>query len=53
MLTISIEDKWVDTVQLFGDVERVVKEALRAYLVEQCQYRIDQAVAKIEVYNQK
>ncbi len=53
MLTISIEDKWVDTVQLFGDVERVVKEALRAYLTEQCQHRIERAAAKIDTYTQK
>ena len=53
MLTISIEDKWIDTAQLFGDVERVVTEALQAYLVEQCQQRIDQAAAKIETYTQK
>ncbi len=39
--------------RLFGDVERVVKDALRAYLVEQCQHRIGQAAAKIEAYNQK
>ncbi len=53
MLTISIDDKWVDTVQLFGDVERVVKEALRAYLSEQCQHRIERAATRIDFYAQK
>jgi len=53
MLTISIEDKWADTLRLFGDVDQVVNQALRAYFIEQCQQRIDQVSAKIAVYNQK
>lgn len=53
MLTISIEDKWINTAQLFGEVEQVVKDALRAYLIEQCQQRIDQATTKISAYAKK
>ena len=53
MLTISIDDKWVDTVRFFGDVEGVVKEALQAYLIKQCQQRIYQADTKIMIYVEK
>jgi GH25 family lysozyme M1 (1,4-beta-N-acetylmuramidase) len=53
MLTISLENKWMDTARLFGDVERVVREALQAYLIKQCQQRIDQAASKIAAYSQK
>ena len=53
MSTISIEDKWIDTVQLFGEVEQVVQEALRTYLIEQCQQRLDRASARIAIYQKK
>ncbi len=53
MLTISIDDEWVKTAQLFGDVNSVVKEALQAYSIEKCQQRIDKAATKIAVYEQK
>ncbi len=53
MLTISIDDEWVETAQLFGDVNSVVKEALQAYAIEKCQQRIDQAATKIAAYEQK
>jgi hypothetical protein len=53
MLTISIDDKWVDTAQLFGDVDQVVKKALRVYLIEQCQQRIDQAATKVSTYTER
>ncbi len=53
MLTIAIDNQWVETAQVFGDVERVVKEALRIYLVDQCQQRLNQATAKLSIYSQK
>lgn len=53
MLRISIDDEWVQTVQLFGDVESVVKKALRAYFIQQCQQRIREVAIKIAVYTQK
>ncbi|MBI1927761.1 hypothetical protein HYR99_26425 [Candidatus Poribacteria bacterium] len=53
MLTIAIDNEWVETAQLFGDVERVVKEALQVYLIEQCQQRIKVADTQITTYDQK
>ena len=53
MLTISIENDWVETAQLFGNVEQVVKDALRTYSIEQCIQRINRATAKIKAYSQK
>ncbi|MDI6791282.1 MAG: hypothetical protein QME81_00205 [bacterium] len=53
MITISIEDEWIETAQLFGNVKNIVKKALRAYSVEQCQQRINQATTKIASYVQK
>ena len=53
MLTISIEDKRVDTARLFGDVEQVVEEALRTYLIEQCEQQINQAAIRITTYQEK
>jgi len=53
MLTIAIDNEWVEMAQLFGDVERIVTEVLQAYLIDQCQQRIDKAAAKITTYDQK
>ncbi len=53
MHTIALEDEWVQTVQLFGDVESVIKEALKAYSTDQCQRRIRQAADNIAEYAQK
>lgn len=52
MPTISIDNDWVETAQLFGEVEQVVKEALRTYSIEQCIQHIEQATAKIKGYSQ-
>lgn len=51
MPTISIDNDWVETAQLFGEVEQVVKDALRTYSIEQCIQHIEQATAKIKRYN--
>lgn len=53
MQTISIENEWIETAQLFGNVEQVVKEALRTYSIEQCIQHINQATAKIKGYVQQ
>ncbi len=53
MQAIPVANEWVETVQLFGDVETVVKEALRDYFIEQCQQRINKAVVTVVGYNQK
>jgi hypothetical protein len=53
MLAVPVANEWVETVQLFGDLEKVVTEALQAYAVEQCQQRIQKAATKIANYNQK
>ncbi len=53
MLTIAIDNEWVETAQLFGDVERIVTEALQSYLIDQCQQRINKAAPKINTYDQK
>ncbi len=53
MQTIALEDKWIQTVQLFGDTESVIKAALKAYSAEQCQQRIQKAAEKAAVYTQK
>lgn len=53
MLAVPVANEWVETVQLFGDVEKVVEEALRAYSVERCQQRINEATVTVASYNQK
>jgi len=53
MLEVPVANEWVETVQLFGDLETVVKEALRNYSIEQCQQRINKAVVAVAGYNQK
>jgi hypothetical protein len=53
MQTIAIDDEWVKTAQLFGDMESVVKEALKFYSIEQCQQRIQKSAAKVAEYSQK
>ncbi len=53
MRTIALDEEWVQTVQLFGDVESVIKKALKAYSVDQCQQRIGQSEAKIAEYAHK
>jgi hypothetical protein len=50
MATITIEQEWLETAQLFGDAESVIKQALRDYAIQQCQQRISYATAKAEVY---
>ena len=53
MPTITLDEEWVQTVQLFGNAESVIKQALKAYTVEQCQQRVNRAAAKITEYEQK
>ncbi len=50
MTTISIEQEWLETAHLFGDAESVIKQALRDYAIQQCQQRVSNATAKVEVY---
>ena len=52
-LAIPVANEWVETVQLFGDVETVVKQALQDYFIEQSQQRISKAVVAVSSYNQK
>ena len=53
MLAVQVANEWVETVQLFGDVEKVVEEALQAYAIKQCQQRIKKAATAVASYNQK
>lgn len=53
MQTIAIDNEWIETARFFGDVEGVVKTALRSYLLEQTQSRIDKAASRINAYAQK
>jgi len=53
MATVFIENEWIETAKLLGDVRSIVREALRAYFVQQCQQRIANADDKIRAYNRK
>jgi hypothetical protein len=53
MQTITVENEWIETAQLFGETERVIKEALQSYFVEQCRRKIREAVERITVYKNK
>ena len=53
METITIDNEWVEIAKLFGEVDSVVKEALQAYSIEQCQRRINKAAMQINTYAQK
>ena len=53
MLSVPIASEWVETAQLFGDIESVVKDALRSYSIEKCQQRVNEAAARIAGYNRK
>ena len=53
MTTILLEDEWIKTAQLFGDVKSIIKEALRAYSIGQCQQRIHKATVKDTLYSRK
>ncbi len=53
MQTILIDDKWIETIQLFGDTESVIREALKLYSVEQCRQRIRKADFQLSAYNKK
>jgi len=53
MLSVPIANEWVETAQLFGDIESVIKDALRSYSIEKSQQRINEAAARIVSYNRK
>ncbi len=53
MTTIALDKEWIETAQLFGDAKNIVKEALRAYAIQQCQQRLDEARAKVATYKRK
>jgi hypothetical protein len=53
MQTISLDESWIETARLFGDVNQIVTEALRAYSLEQCRQRINAVASKIAFYSQK
>ncbi len=53
MQTISIENKWIETARLFGDISGIVKEALRSYFIRQCEQKINNADAQMEFYKHK
>jgi len=53
MTTVALDQKWVETAQLFGDAKSIIKEAVRAYAIQQCQQRVNDATAKVEVYRRK
>ncbi len=53
MLSVPIANEWVETAQLFGDIESVIKDALRSYSIEKCQLCINEAASQIASYNRK
>ncbi len=52
MQTITVENEWLETAQLFGDAERVVKDALQSYFVEKSRQKIHEATEKSAGYRQ-
>ncbi len=50
MHTITLEDEWFETMELFGEPISIVKDALRSYSIEQCQRRIRRAAERLEEY---
>ena len=50
---LEMKDEWVKTASLFGDVETVVTDALRRYAVDKCIQKIEQARAKVKLYESK
>lgn len=53
MQTITLDNEWIETAKLFGDVEMVVQDALRNYSIDQCKARIKKAVSKQKKYFEK
>jgi hypothetical protein len=53
MQTITIDNEWIETAKLFGDVENVIKEALRAYSIKKCEEHINNATTNIAKYAEK
>lgn len=53
MTTISLEDKRIETARLFGDAESVVREALKAYLSDQCRKHVPESSEKLSLYTEK
>jgi translation initiation factor 2 alpha subunit (eIF-2alpha) len=53
MPKIAIDNELFNTVQLFGKVESVVKQALLTYITEQGQQRLQQAVTHLAHYQQQ
>lgn len=50
---LEMKDEWVKTASLFGDVETVITDALRRYAVDKCIQKIEQARAKIKIYESR
>ena len=50
---LEMKDEWVKTARLFGDVETVMADALRRYAIDKCIQKIEQARAKIKVYESR
>ncbi len=53
MATVFIENEWIETAKLFGDVGSIVREASWAYLVQQFRQKIAEADGKIGTYDRK
>ncbi len=53
MTTISLEDKWIKAARVFGDVESVVREALRAYLADQCRGHLQKTGDRVSFYAER
>ncbi len=51
--TLTLQPKWVELVQEFGDVDMIVEDALRAYLLTQSQARMREAERRVAAYRQK
>lgn len=52
-MTLTLQPKWIEMAQEFGDLDTVVEDALRAYFLTQSQARMNEAERQISAYRQK
>jgi len=53
MPAVTVKDELVDVARLFGEVDTVLTEALRRYVIDQCIRKIEEAADKIKSYERK
>lgn len=54
MVTLNnLNDELIDTAQLFGETEKIIKTALQSYLHIQCHHQLEKTRLQIENYERK